>query len=146
MILAHLEGRNGDPMRVDHVVNRGGWFGKSWIVYVGMGFEGLSYLVEADCESDAIDELTDSKHGRVIKTDDHCDVCELQEKMMPEHRCYDDCSCSFAGNFGERVNLDNVAIYRVARVEWFAVDTEKVARLAWEAAYNARREAATVSA
>ena len=125
MILAHLEGRNGDPVRVDFVVNRGGWFGKAWLVWAGGGFNPLTFLIEADCESDAIDELADSKHAAVITTDEKCDTCEEQEKMRADLQCFDSCTCSFAGNYGVTVNLDSVGIARVARVEWFAKDPTK---------------------
>lgn len=129
MILCTLEGnRMGNPgtMRADHAINRGQWFRKYWLVYVSTGFNGFAYLVEAGCESDAIDTLVDSKHGAVIKTDERCDVCETQDKLLPEHRVYDECSCTLAGNYGDVVNLDNVSIWKVSAVDYFAKNPDKV--------------------
>ena len=45
------------------VINPGDWFGKAWLIEIGCGYSSLFFIVEADCESDALDELSgDDKH------------------------------------------------------------------------------------
>jgi len=83
-------------------VNPGGWFKQRWLVGVGCGISCLFYIVEAGSEGDAIDELVDSDWGHILKTDEQCEGCLSQDD--------DSCVCSFAGNFGERVDLDDVRI------------------------------------
>ena len=92
--------REYGTVRVDFAINRGGWYGKTWLVEIGMGLESCFVLVEADTESDAIDELADSKRSYLIDDDDD-----------------DDRYC--AGNDGHPVNLDNVGIQRCT-VNYFA--------------------------
>lgn len=82
-------------------VNPGEWFSRRWLIGVGAGFYCVFYVVEADCESDAIDELTDSDYGHIIKSEETC-PCEDP----------DQCTCSYAGNFGERVDLDDIRVLR----------------------------------
>jgi hypothetical protein len=108
VIKAHVGNRS---YHVDGLANRGKWFGKTWLIMIGMGFESFNVIVEADNANDAIDELTDSHYGHLIKTDDTCEYCERED--------YDRCVCTFGGNGGERVDLDNVQIYR-CKVDYFA--------------------------
>lgn len=109
MITATFKGRT---VKVDGLVNRGGWFGETWLVEIGMGFNSCFVVVEADTDADAIDELADSpRWSHLIKTDDKCTACE--------NGYYDGCECSFAGNYRERVDLDNVYVHR-CQVNYFA--------------------------
>lgn len=110
---------SGAVIKVDALINRGEWFGKTWLIGVQAGFDSWHAIVEADWEGDALDVLADSTRSAWIDSDDMCEVCEQQEKLMPEFRCYDDCSCSFAGNDGHRVNIEEVYIQRVS-VDYFA--------------------------
>jgi hypothetical protein len=48
------------------VCNPGGWFGSTWLIEVGVGYSSFYYVVEADCDSDAIDEFSESEHGHLI--------------------------------------------------------------------------------
>ena len=112
--------RDGETVRVDFAVNRGRWFGKTWLVTIVHGYMGLRFLVEADCESDAIDEIVDSRHKKELTTEDLCEVCEEQNKLCEDLRCYDACSCSFAGNYGERINPEVIFGIERCSVNYFA--------------------------
>lgn len=96
--------RNPQPVKVHHLVNRGNWWGKTWLVTIQMGFEGLNFVIEADTEQDAIDELADSKYYHLIEDDN--------ENTPEDWRDY-------AGNESKRVNLDNVYIEQCT-VNYFA--------------------------
>jgi hypothetical protein len=85
-------------------VNREEWFGKTWLIEIGGSYVSLFFVVEADYESAAIDELVDSEWGHLLKTDEQCLYCENMN--------YENCECSFAGNYSERVDLDYVMVYR----------------------------------
>lgn len=95
---------NGRLIENCEYVNPDEWFNKTWLIEIGAGFFSLFYVVEADHESDAIDELTDSEFGHIIKTDELCKYCEVDD--------IDHCECTYAGNYGDRVNLDYVSIRR----------------------------------
>ena len=77
-------------------VNPGDWFGEVWIIEVGVGFSSLFYAVEAGNESDAIDVLTDSRWGHIIKVDESDDLSDVTR----------------AGNAGDPISLTDVAIRR----------------------------------
>jgi hypothetical protein len=98
--------------KVDGLANRGGWFEKTWLVGIGCGFDIHRIVVEADNEQAVIDTLTDSSYGHLIKTDELCTACEAGEM--------DDCSCTYAGNAGERVDLDEIRILARCKVNYFA--------------------------
>ena len=53
-------------------LNEGEWFGRTWLVFVHLGGMSVAkFEIEASCEQDAIDELTDSEYGHlIIKTED----------------------------------------------------------------------------
>ncbi|MEE9594263.1 MAG: hypothetical protein V3V92_02580 [Candidatus Hydrothermarchaeales archaeon] len=99
-------------LRIDHLVNRGQWFGETWLIGIGCGFSTFTLVVEADCEQDAIDELVDSKYGHLLKTDKFCEACAEDD--------WDHCGCAFAGNYEDRVNLDEVRILERVKVNYFA--------------------------
>lgn len=109
MITAKI-GKN--TYNVDGLANRGQWFGKTWLLAIGVGFESINIVVEGDNETDIIDVFTDSSYGHLIKTDDKCSYCESED--------YDNCTCTFAGNCGERVNLDDIRIFKPCKVNYFA--------------------------
>lgn len=88
-------------------VNPGEWFGKAWVIECGIGYSSLYYAVEADHESDAIDELADSEeYGHIIRIDE-------SDADEDTHR---------AGNAGEPVDLDNVAMYRPESIVYILDD------------------------
>lgn len=120
MIMITAESKTLGTVKVDHLVNRGAWYGETWLIARQAGFECYLFVVEAGCEGDAIDCLVDSKHGHLLKTDDLCEVCEQQERLQPDHRDYDECSCSFAGDCSDRVNLDLVSVLERVKVNYFA--------------------------
>lgn len=71
-----------------------------------MGFVTHMIVVEAENESDAIDALTDSNYGHLIK-------------VAPEDVLSDDWQ-TYAGNYDEPVNLDEVRILARCKVNYFA--------------------------
>ena len=73
-----------------NIINPGEWFGKRFAVLVSYGFSGDYYIVEASCESDALDELVESGKapGLIIDADDLKDY----QDESGEYRC------SFAGD------------------------------------------------
>ena len=107
----------GKAIRVDGLCNKGEWFGDTWLIGIGCGFDTAFYVAEAGSEGDAIDVFVDSKHGHMVKTDELCDVCEAQEEIY--ERCYDECTCDFAGNYGDRIDLTDLRILERCKVEYF---------------------------
>lgn len=105
MITATYTGSYGHEhaVKVNGLVNRGQWFGKTWLVTVAMGFEGLCFVVEAEHEGDALDVFADSRFGHLIEPADLAD----------------DENNTFAGNDSHVVNLENVRIAR-CKVNYFA--------------------------
>lgn len=63
------KGRLGDHEIDAEVVNPGGWWGKLWLIEVGLGYSSVYYAIEAGSEQDALDEFADSKHGHHIHID-----------------------------------------------------------------------------
>jgi len=113
MITAIVMGAYGkkDEYRVDRLANRGEWFGKTWFVGIGCGFDIHRVVVEADNESEVIDALTDSAAGHLIKVDEEC------PHQDPDQ--WDQCNCTFAGNFSDRVDLDDIRILKRCKVKYF---------------------------
>ena len=107
------------PIRVDGLVNRGDWFGRTWLVGIGCGFDTLMLVVEGDCEQDCIDVITDHhKWSAWLKTDDMCQACEDGD--------IDNCSCQWAGNYCERVNLNDIRILEQCKVNYFASNPDNL--------------------
>lgn len=70
MITASFKTRFGEETDVP-VINPGGWFGKAWIVEIGVGNTAFFYIVEADGYHDAENEFSDSeKYGHMIHVSD----------------------------------------------------------------------------
>jgi hypothetical protein len=86
------------------VLNPGAWWGKCWLVEIGLGYSSSFYVVEADSMSDAIDEFADDeKWGHNIRVDNS----DLED--YPEEDRY------HAGNDGAVVDLDHVMVYPLIR-------------------------------
>lgn len=119
MITATIKGHYGksEVYRVDKLVNRGEWFGKTWLIGIGCGFDIHRIVVEGDNEQDVIDTLTDSKYGYLIKTDELCDACQ--------NKNYDECTCERAGNSGDVINLDDIRILQRCKVNYFVNKSER---------------------
>ena len=94
-IRVKLPGNPAPTERTATFVNPGEWFKKRWLVGVGVGFSCLFYVVEGDHEQDVLDELVDSDWGHIVKTD-----CEHDN----------DEECTFAGNYGEHVDFDDIRV------------------------------------
>lgn len=124
------------PVKVDGVVNLGGWSGKRWLIGVGCGYSCLFYLVGAGNEGDAVDELVDSCHGHVVKVDpDHEEEMERKTKVLyeafdkekAEEMIEEDFELRLwrdverAGNYGEAVDLEDLRVFELATgVNFFA--------------------------
>jgi len=101
----------GKDVKIDGVANRGGWFGKTWLLGIGCGYSTAMYLVEADNLGDAIDEFVDSKHGHMVKLDPQ-DAEEREAEGQEIDR---------AGNFGDAVDLTDLRIAEeTSEVNYFA--------------------------
>lgn len=101
-----------NAVKVDHLVNRGAWWGKTYLIEIGIGNGGgLTFVVEASSESDALDEFADSKYSHLIDVDP-ADIPQSEEEE--EHTDY-----SRAGNDGHWVNLIDVALHPCT-VNYFA--------------------------
>ena len=90
---------HGHELKDMPVINPGDWFGRTWLVEIGLGYSSTYLIVEADSMSDAIDELADSeKHGH------HIIVEEADLKDYPEeNRHY--------GPSGQVLDLDHLMIH-----------------------------------
>ncbi len=119
MITATIKGHYGkeEVYRVDRLINRGEWFGRTWLIGIGCGFDIHRIVVEGDNEQEVIDTLIDSKYGHLIKIDELCDACQNEN--------YDECTCARAGNCGEVVNLDDIRILQRCKVNYFVNQSEK---------------------
>jgi len=112
--------------KVHGVVNRGGWFGKTWLIGIGCGISCHYFVVEADCEQDAIDEFVDSRYGHLIKVDE--DEVEEKEReyeaLLAEGREeeFEDWPCR-GGNCGVPIDFDDVVVLVRCKVNYFASQT-----------------------
>lgn len=81
------------------VINPGDWFGKCWLIEIGLGYSSTYLIVEAGSICDAIDAMADSeKHGHhIVVEDDNLDD-------------YDPDSCHY-GPSGQVLDLDHLMIY-----------------------------------
>ena len=103
---AYLDGRE---VQVSGLVNRGGCFGKTWLIGISSGYQRLFLVIEADCFSDAVDELADSPTwGHEINIPD--------EDMSD----YDPETVQRAGNDGHPVDLDHLDFVCECEVNYFA--------------------------
>ena len=103
-----LEGQlKGKTFTVDGLANRGEWFGETWLVGIGMGFECAMIIVEGDNETDVIDALTDSRYGHLII---------VEEDFYKDNEDFAD----YAGNEGHPINTDEIRILARCKVNYFA--------------------------
>jgi hypothetical protein len=101
----------GRDVKIDGVVNIGGWFGKRWILGIGCGYSTFMYLVEAGSLQDAIDEFVDSKHGHMV----------MLSPTTVEEREAEGQEIDRAGNYGDAVDLTDLRIAEeVDKVNFFA--------------------------
>jgi hypothetical protein len=59
--------QHGEPIENVPVLNPGGWFGRAWVIEIAQGYWPSFFVVEADSETDAIDEFSGSRFGHLIK-------------------------------------------------------------------------------
>lgn len=105
---------------VDGLVNRGGWFGKTWLVLIGSGFDPARLVVETDREQDVVDEIVDCKRWKhLLITGELCQVCQDFEAGLRPDR--DMCECTLAGNYSEPIDETLLRlIERCDKVDYFA--------------------------
>lgn len=81
------------------VINPGDWFGKTWLIEIGLGYSSTYLIVEAASMSDAIEEVADNeKHGHHIIVEE-ADLGDYPE----EARHY--------GSSGQVLDLDHLMIH-----------------------------------
>lgn len=56
-------------VNVEDHLNKGEWFGKTFLIGIGCGFSTIFFVVEADSEGDALDTFVDSK-GHLLEVDE----------------------------------------------------------------------------
>jgi hypothetical protein len=112
-------GKLGDHDIEAVCVNPGDWFGKVWLIEVGLGYSSSFYAVEAGNEQDAIDTLADSEEfGHTINVDDR-ELAEApavngddeENGWKAYDRWVESHDYSTAGNDSHLVDLTNVAIH-----------------------------------
>jgi hypothetical protein len=90
---------NGQQLTDIPVINPGDWFGKCWLLEIGGNYSPLYLVVEADSDSDAIDELADDEqYGHLITVPDE----DLGD--------YDPDDCHY-GPSGQVLDLDHLMIH-----------------------------------
>jgi hypothetical protein len=106
----------GRPMRAHGIVNRGGWFGKNWLVVVTIANAlHAAIIVEAEHEPAVIDELADSHWSHLIDQDE-CLYCGTRAPFC-------DCdSAEYAGNDSHRIDTSYVTVLERCKVDYFAKD------------------------
>ena len=103
----------GKEIAVDGLVNRGGWFGETWLVLVGSGFDPARLVIEAGNASEAIDELVDSPSWSHLIKMETCKHCESSEP-------YCDCDdIEYAGNYSERIDGDLIRLIERCETHYF---------------------------
>lgn len=112
MITATIGKNYPHTVKVHGLVNRGGWFGQTWLLSVSMGFESLNFVVEAGNEDDVISEFTDSRYGHLI-------IIEDFEKQVEAGDIDPDDFSDYYGNTGIPVDLDCVNLWP-CKVNYFA--------------------------
>jgi len=96
----------GDHEITGEVINPGEEFGNVCIIEIGCGFSSFFFAIECEDEQTAIDILADSRFSH------HIEIEEDEEN--------DEDYCSYAGNEGIPVNLDNVAIHSTSETRYFS--------------------------
>ncbi len=103
-----------------NIINPGDWFGKRWAVLVSYGYSGDWYIVEASCESDAMDVLVESGKADYLVID--ADDLDDYRDESGDYRC------SFAGD-GTPYDTDWVTgLASVVSVEFPVTDEDASTR------------------
>jgi len=106
-------------IRIDGIINREDWTQDSYkLLLLGSGFCPARILVRSDNVQEAIDYLVDSdRWSHLILAEDEC-------PHGPDN--YDDCDCNFAGNYGKRIEFDDVSIYDIKPqdIRWFDTQSD----------------------
>jgi hypothetical protein len=92
-------------MRVDFALNRGEWFGETWMILIDMGLESTVILAEAGNMADAIDVLLDSRRAHLLTVDE-------SEPIEEWH--------SFGGNNGVRYDTERIRYVGRCTVDYFS--------------------------
>ena len=98
---------NGEIYKVDGLVNRGQWFGDTWLVLISAGFNALSLVVEADNVQAVIDAIGDHPKWQDWLLLDESEFCDYE-------------NCAYAGNECKPVTLDAIISIKRCKVNYFA--------------------------
>lgn len=98
------------PVKVRGLINRGGWFGETYLIGIGCGYSCFFYVVEAGDEQSALDEFVDSKRGHLLIIEDEDDIKEAEEGGW----------ASYLGNEGVACDLSEVRVLERTKVNYFA--------------------------
>lgn len=127
-------------IRVSGLVDRGKWFGQTWLVLIGEGYVPLVLVVEGDHEQAVVDAIVDSKRWGHELTDDvePCNECQQAEEIEQANRemgqetpyevireLRDCCSCDFAGNYGDRIDSTRITLMERCKVNYFTKGESK---------------------
>jgi hypothetical protein len=113
--------QHGEPIENVPVLNPGGWFGRAWVIEIAQGYWPSFFVVEADSETDAIDEFSGSRFGHLIKIEpedfgdygtqgDNGQWVNLRGEPTEER------SEPYWNDGGEPCDLDNLGIYDCQQV------------------------------
>jgi len=94
-------------IKVEHLINRGDYFGETYLIEIGMGFDTATFIVEAGNVQDALDVFVDSKFGHLVIIEDE----NLKD--------YDENYISYCGNEGKPCCLDEVILLERVKVNYF---------------------------
>lgn len=95
-------------IRVDNLINKGQYFGETYLLGIGCGFDTHTFAIEASCEQDALEVFVDSKYGHLVIIEN----ADLKD--------YDEDYISYYGNEGKPCDLDNVRILEKVTLNYFA--------------------------
>lgn len=121
-------------IRVSGLVDRGKWFGQTWLVLIGEGYVPLVLVVEGDHEQAVVDAIVDSKRWGHELTDDvePCKYCqeaiELKNKGLEqeaEELMYRNCECESGGNYGWLIDSTRITLMERCKVNYFAKGESK---------------------
>ena len=103
----------GARIRCHGIVNRGGWFGESYLAIVTIANAlHAAIIIEADNAQDALDELADSHWSHLIDIDS-CNYCDTTEAHCDCHYA------EYAGNDSHRIMTDYLTTLVECDVDYF---------------------------
>ena len=96
---------------VKHLINRGGWYGETYLLGIGSGFWTLFFIVEAGYEQAALETYTGSKWAWNTKiTED-----DARDRWGDEWEDY-----AYFDDGGDIHNIDDIRVLEPCEVDYFA--------------------------